>query len=319
MNKNTLISVIIPCYNASSTVKRCLESVIRQTAFDKIEIIAIDDCSTDSTFTILSELSNEHSEIKVIKHKCNSGVSKSRNDGMDAASGKYVSFLDADDEITADFCEHMLNLAESQNADIVACNFMRIDGKGNSKCLFSVCNSTVAFSGAEYTQSLRQSQFFDNCTGKLFRRTFLNDCNLRFNPILSFGEDSLFSNIAASKASNIVIDSSYSGYMYYINPLSCMNTIDISRRMNNLGLLLESMKKSINQHEDKLLLRKSLEYIWTIRKFGGKERIPLLRGLVKGNLWNGIIFPIVQRHGKLKHRILARLINSGFYSAISVW
>lgn len=320
MNKPPLISVIIPCFNASSTVKRCLDSAMRQTVSGDIEIIAIDDCSADDTLSVISEQSKDNSVIRVIAHKRNFGVSASRNDGIETASGKYVSFLDADDEINADFLEHLLNLAESQNADIVACNFQRIDVQGNAKLLFSVCDdASVTFAGTEYSHSLCCSQFFDNCIGKLFRLSFLNENNLRFNSALSFGEDTLFSNLAASKAPHVTIDSTYSGYMYYINPMSCMNTIDISRRLKNLKVLLESLKESINQDEEMLLLRKSLEYIWTIRKYGGKERTSLLKNLVGDNLWKGIVFPIVLKYGKLKHRILARLINGGFYSAITVW
>ncbi|MBQ7652578.1 MAG: hypothetical protein IJS15_16595, partial [Victivallales bacterium] len=104
-----------------------------------------------------------------------------------------------------------------------------------------------------------------------------------------------------------------------INPSSCMNTIDISRRLKNLKVLLESLKESVSADEDKLLLRKSLEYIWTIRKYGGNERSRLLQDLVGDGLWKGIVLPVVLKHGKFKHRILARLMNGGLYSAISVW
>ncbi|MBQ7649880.1 MAG: glycosyltransferase, partial [Victivallales bacterium] len=84
MSKPPLISVVIPCYNAASTVNRCIDSAMRQTVTDGIEIIAIDDCSTDGTLGILSDLTKAHSEIHVIEHKRNSGVSTSRNDGIEA-------------------------------------------------------------------------------------------------------------------------------------------------------------------------------------------------------------------------------------------
>ena len=320
MNKPPLISIIIPCYNASSTVERCLDSALRQSFPGGIEIIAIDDCSTDGTLGVISKQSKLNSAIRVLAHKRNSGVSASRNDGIEAASGKFVAFLDADDEINGDFIAHMLELAESQNADIVACNFQRIDGEGNARCLFSVHDKApVTFSGTAYSHSLNHAQFLDNCIGKLFRLSFLNANHLRFNPLLSFGEDTLFSNLAAAKATHVTIDGAYTGYKYYINPMSCMNTIDISRRLKNLKILLESLKIDLNADEEKLLLRKSLECIWTIRKYGGKERKQLLANLVEDSLWTGIVFPIVLKYGKFKHRILARLINGGFYFAISVW
>ena len=313
------VTIVIPCYNASHTVMRCMKSAVTQTTSEKIEIIAIDDCSTDDTYDILSRLSKENPSISIIANNCNSGVSKSRNKGIEAASGKYVTFLDADDEIAPDFCEHLVNLAMKYDDDIVACNFLRVGGDGNSRRLFCASNPPVAISGSEYSHDLIHAQFFDNCTGKLFKRTFLQTNNLRFNPMLSFGEDTLFSNLSAIRAKHITIDSEYSGYLYYSNPLSCMSTIDVSRRIENLRILLESLKKSVKPDEERLMLRKSLEYVWTIKKYGGKDRILLLEKMVKDSLWDEIVLPIILKYGKLKHRIAARLLNNGFHTAIKIW
>ena len=312
------VTIIIPCYKAEKYIEQALNSVIAQ-SLENIQIIAIDDCSPDRTGDVILRFMKLDPRVQGIFQPENGGVSVARNTGIDAAAGKYVSFLDADDKIDSDFCRHLHLLAESQEADIVACNFQRIENNGISKPFFKACNPPVAFSGREYAGGLQYAQFFDNCWSKLYRRKFLNDNNLRFNSNLKFGEDTLFANLAAAKANRIAIDCSYSGYLYYNNPQSCMNTIELSNRIRNLSDLLQSLKSNIESSEEKLLLRKSLEYVWTIKKYGGKDRIPLLEKMVKDSVWSEIVLPITLKYGKLKHRIAARLLDNGFYTAINFW
>jgi glycosyltransferase involved in cell wall biosynthesis len=109
-----LISVIIPIYNGEKYIKRCFESVFSQTE-KNFEIIAVDDGSTDSTFSVLKEYENE--KIKVI-HIENSGVSMARNVGIENATGEYITFLDVDDELLENALESLLFLIKKHDADI---------------------------------------------------------------------------------------------------------------------------------------------------------------------------------------------------------
>lgn len=99
-NMNPLISIIVPIYNAESTLNRCIDSIINQ-SFDDWELLLIDDGSKDQSGKICDEYATKDSRIKVF-HKENGGVSSARNLGLDNALGKWITFIDSDDKIFDD-------------------------------------------------------------------------------------------------------------------------------------------------------------------------------------------------------------------------
>lgn len=113
---NNLISLIIPCYNAESTLSKCLDSVINQ-SYRNIEIIVINDGSTDETSKILKQFQDDDSRIIVINQE-NSGVSKARNQGIQIASGDYICFVDSDDWVENNYCSVLHRTITEHNADI---------------------------------------------------------------------------------------------------------------------------------------------------------------------------------------------------------
>ena len=122
-----MVSIIIPVYNAENTLNYCLESVFAQTYSD-IEVIFIDDCSTDSSLEIISAFIKKHSSnsnfnCKIIQHDKNKGVAAARNTGLDHATGKYIYYIDSDDTIMPDALSTMIELAEENNYDIVGCEW----------------------------------------------------------------------------------------------------------------------------------------------------------------------------------------------------
>lgn len=119
------ISVIVPIYNVEKFLPFCLESIINQT-YKNLEIILINDGSTDSSLEICKKYSLKDNRIKVI-HQENHGLSYSRNIGIETASSPYISFIDADDIISPYYYEYLLNLILENNADIAECSFAKID------------------------------------------------------------------------------------------------------------------------------------------------------------------------------------------------
>lgn len=120
MNNTELISVIIPVYNVEKYLNQCIESIINQT-YKNLEIILIDDGSTDNSGEICENYSKKDPRIKVI-HQKNSGVSSARNKGIDIATGKYINFIDSDDYIEEDMIEYLYGLLQQENADISMCS-----------------------------------------------------------------------------------------------------------------------------------------------------------------------------------------------------
>lgn len=112
-----LLSVIVPVYNVDKYLKRCLDSILSQT-YEKLEILLINDGSTDSSGDICDAYAAKDSRIKVF-HKRNEGLSSARNLGLDVAQGDFIAFVDSDDWVESNMYEYMFNILESTNSDIV--------------------------------------------------------------------------------------------------------------------------------------------------------------------------------------------------------
>ncbi len=127
----TKISVIVPVYNVEKYIRKCLESLVKQT-LKEIEIIIVDDGSTDNSVQIINEYMQNNENIKYYK-KENGGLSDARNYGMQFATGKYIAFLDSDDYIDVTTYEKMYEKAKKEDSDIVECNFYWNYGRKNKK------------------------------------------------------------------------------------------------------------------------------------------------------------------------------------------
>lgn len=123
------ISVIVPVYNTAKYLKKCLDSLVNQTLHD-IEIIVINDCSTDNSKEILEEY-KKYKNIIIINNNINKGIGYTRNKGLEIAIGKYISFIDSDDFVDANMFEKMYKKAETDKLDIVICRFHKLLEKEN--------------------------------------------------------------------------------------------------------------------------------------------------------------------------------------------
>lgn len=126
-----LISVIIPVYNNEKYLVQCIESIIGQT-YPKIEVVLIDDGSTDNSGQICDSYADKYSQIKVF-HSINKGISNARNTGIKKAQGKYIVFIDSDDYYEQDAIEKMYNALISNDADICMCGLRTFDENGTIK------------------------------------------------------------------------------------------------------------------------------------------------------------------------------------------
>ena len=126
MNES-LISVIVPIFKVEDYLNRCVESLIAQT-YHNLEIILVDDGSTDTCPQLCDEWAEKDKRIKVI-HKKNGGLSDARNAGIRAAEGEYILFVDSDDWVCADYAESLYRAVESSNSDICECDVIRTSGE----------------------------------------------------------------------------------------------------------------------------------------------------------------------------------------------
>lgn len=200
------VSVILPVYNEEQYLQQCLDSICTQT-LKEIEIICIDDGSTDSSLQILQNYAKQDSRIKVLTQK-NQFAGVARNHGMKYAQGKYLSFLDSDDYFEIDMLEKMYLQAENTEADIVICRYaehceesgeLTLPGWSFEDLFFK---RKDLFSGA----SLYCGGIFQITKGwawdKLFRRDFVQKCGYEF-PDFRSSEDGFFVYMLMARAERI--------------------------------------------------------------------------------------------------------------------
>lgn len=177
-----MISVIVPVYNRKETLERCVQSLLKQT-FPDLEIILVDDGSTDGSGTVCNALSREDLRIRVI-HKENGGVSSARNAGIEAAKGEYLMFTDSDDYAEPEMAEKLLEGIKGNDNDIAICGFHH---HYQGRDIVRIPN-VPGQSGEENFLSLYGQGFMNMPWNKLYRRELAG----RFDESLSLGEDLLF-------------------------------------------------------------------------------------------------------------------------------
>lgn len=184
-----LISVIIPVYNAAGTIERCIRSILNQ-SFTGLEVIVVDDGSTDHSLEICERLQNEDTRVKIIRQE-NSGVGSARNTGLAHAVGRYISFVDSDDWLDPEFYGKAVEAGLFlNNPDVVW--YGHIDEIEED--LFKVFR--VPSSGY-FNLSEKNITFIDTFVrylwNKLYRRDIITDRSISFTSAYSYGEDSVFS------------------------------------------------------------------------------------------------------------------------------
>ncbi len=205
------VSVIIPVYNVEKYLGECLDSVLWQTLKD-IEIICVNDGSTDGSAKMLAEYAAKDPRIRIIT-QANAGLSAARNVGMDAATGKYIYFLDSDDYIKDDAMEKCFSICERDGLDQLVFNSeclfedesMGIEllrKKAKSYLLPPELSDTV-LNGAEALEKLRDLKYFCVCVPfRMLRLECLRNASLRFVPGI-IHEDDLFTPVSLCEAQRV--------------------------------------------------------------------------------------------------------------------
>lgn len=171
-----MISIIVPVYNVEKYLKRCVDSIVNQTYRD-LEIILVDDGSTDNSGLFCDDLKRMDSRIKVI-HKENGGLSSARNAGLSVALGEYIAFVDSDDWIDTDMYECMISAIEETKSEVAVTGICRIYDNGYFRNQFTKKNMKI-YQGVEIvTEYLKQNSFSTAAWDKLYRRELFS--NRRF-------------------------------------------------------------------------------------------------------------------------------------------
>ena len=213
------LSIIVPVYRAEKFLDKCVESILSQTLQD-LELILVDDGSPDNSLKLCHQWKGKDNRVRVI-HQENAGVSAARNRGLEIARGKYVGFVDSDDFVDPDMYRRMLE--EARSADVVMCDFLTVyaDGRKEQDTISLLPESCTLAHKDFYPELLRE--FAQSACRCLYRRSLIEDHEIRFPEGLLFSEDRVF-NFYAMGFSDRVRYLKEPLYGRFVNLESCVNT-----------------------------------------------------------------------------------------------
>ena len=186
-----MVSVIVPVYNAEQTLRRCVTSILEQ-QFTDLELLLVDDGSTDASGEICDEFAARDARVTVL-HQENAGVSAARNHALDQANGTYLQFLDSDDWITPDATRSLVRAAETHHCDLVIADFYRVVGERLSRK--GDIDEDGLLTREEYAAHMMENPadfYYGVLWNKLYRRELVERYQLRMDPDISWCEDFLF-------------------------------------------------------------------------------------------------------------------------------
>lgn len=248
------ISVIMPVFNGDFYLQEALDSIVNQTIIEDIEVIMVDDGSTDNSGRIIDKYASDFDNFHAY-HTENKGVTFARNFGMDLAKGEYIHFMDADDYLASEAYEKLYNLASKFNHDIVTGNFLRFNPRrtwniGIPKFIFNNITESIDNTSLMENKVLTWDMFLWN---KLFKRSFLNEHNIRFpNQNLTY-QDNLFSIQAYTYSKTVGI---LEDYVYFWRSRDDKSSITqvfnkkwVSDRFTILNMVHEFVSQNISDKE----------------------------------------------------------------------
>lgn len=244
-----LISVIVPVYNGQDYLTGCIESIENQT-YGNLEIIIVNDGSTDRTAAVCDGLRASHDNIRIL-HLDDQGVSAARNAGMQTAAGELITFVDADDRILPDMIGVLYNCMVTTQSDAAGCKFFSWSSETEwVQAAAEAGKSWTKPHGAEVSEPekhespeqvkvyaaaayLREELLCGNsrCWSKLYRREIIE--KVRFREGLTIGEDMLFL-VQMLPHIHTIAETAYSGYGYYRNPNGAINRAFTPRYMDQI-------------------------------------------------------------------------------------
>lgn len=238
---NNLISIIIPVYNVEQYVNRCLDSIINQ-SYKKIEIILIDDGSSDNSGKICDKYAEIDNRIKVI-HKDNGGVSSARNVGLEVATGEFLTFVDSDDYLPNNAIENLLTMKE---ADFVFSKAYLISNE-NKEIIENGIKESLYLNGKSVENDLISRFLKKDISGalwaKMYRRDIIEKNEIRFDNELDIGEDIIFNIIFCSNCVNYATVDAIT-YNYIINKDSVMQKYN-PKTLQRINILVSKCQEII--------------------------------------------------------------------------
>lgn len=224
------ISVIIPIYNTEIWLERLWNSIKQQTIYDSLEIIFVNDGSSDDSYITIKKLTKSAKKVKIISQE-NKGVSSARNIGIKNSTSDYIAFLDSDDYIQEDYFETLLSNA-TKDVDMVITGF--INDYGSKKIEKKPKNKKIIIGSTQIIKSFLTGEIEPNSTNKLFKRNLIS--NLKFNENYVLGEDKLFIYQYLKKCTKILFLPEAKYYYNQLNENAATKTTFNAKKLLSLDI-----------------------------------------------------------------------------------
>uniref|UniRef100_UPI0040560F05 glycosyltransferase family 2 protein n=1 Tax=Alistipes sp. TaxID=1872444 RepID=UPI0040560F05 len=259
----SLISVIVPVYNAAPFLSKCVESILAQQVED-IELILVNDGSKDSSLDVCNDYAARDSRIKVV-NKPNGGVSSARNCGLDCATGEWVTFVDADDWLLDGAL--MQSLSYGEQYDII--RFSAIDFFAGAKTRYR--KTRYAKDRDEAFSQVVGHYTLSAVWGAIYRRRLFEDNGIRFDTNIVYGEDWLALAQAMYYSKSVKILPDLYGYGYNrLNESSCSNTISREKLIQSLVVVRELRDMVGDRYAEELTRSRCYRTGVLVKQFGCK-------------------------------------------------
>lgn len=268
--KSPLVSFIVPAYNVERYIEKCILSIMHQD-YHHLECIVIDDGSQDNTGIILDKICGNDSRIKVI-HKNNEGVSEARNDGINAAIGDYIVFVDGDDYIAPDYTTYMLKMVVDNEADF-GLSLNCFTRKEESQV---AVESVEVLNSEDTTALLLGPRVMVGCWNKIYKSDFLKNNELKFPSELYYGEGLYFINQVAQRVNITAVGNKKVYYYRRNNEDSACSQFNIDKIYNGTN--------SIDKIESRLIIKSP-----KVIKMLGWHRCQFKMGAVVRMKANGVV------------------------------
>lgn len=238
-----LVSVIIPIYNAATTLERCLSFIVNQ-VYKNFEVICVDDCSTDSTAAIIHKYQLRHSQnIVYIREEKHQGPGGARNHGLAAAQGDYISFLDSDDWIDSNLLSTVIPKMHQENADIAIFGVKdEFEHMSNCRIRYSYDYNIIdhTFALRLLTRTYNNNSFISPMVcQKIYKRSFLKQNYIRFDANSYFEDDFFTFQCFLHESKIILVPNVY--YHYYQRTDSITHTFS-KKHINDLISMINDLK-----------------------------------------------------------------------------
>lgn len=240
-----MISIIIPIYNVAPYLPTCLDSIIQQTYRD-LEIILVDDGSTDGCAAIADDYAVRDNRVQVI-HQTNSGLSAARNAGLKVATGEYVWFIDSDDYIALNACEILVQKAQQDNDDVIIFSRQRFTEDGATQD--DILPNEYFEVGKEYIQQHLTNYFSHTAWNKFCKRDILVDNQIEFAP--GRYEDCYFSFRVMDVAKKVRVMSDI--FYFYRRDRATSIVASINPKDSDVLLTVERLEQWLTEKHDELV------------------------------------------------------------------